>query len=203
MIRFLDDYGVLVSVFCSFLFLIIGWYVLLNSTKYITSRNEARSTLDDLNKLLDDSAENSVEFWANYSKKTATQKRAFFKNGSAVADQVRRYKELLSLYGLQVMQGSEVKQIKDLLTLDASKKERDELDTFLQSKEFKTNTLFNKVIIDNNYIFIKQHKPIDIPLLDSIKKRLPEITPAILGVVFGCILMALYFFIGSKIYPLN
>lgn len=205
MIKFLESYGVLVSVGFSFLFLIIGWFILLNGTKYITSRNESKSTLNELNNILDDACKDSTEFWSNFSTKSPSEKKAFYKNGTVLSVQIKRYKTLLSNYGIDVLESDSTRRIKENLTLGPSNNELGDakrLAVFMENKTYVANTLFNKVILDNNYSFMKLHKPVHEPILDKFRLFLPRFGAWAGGCVFGVVVLGVYFYIGSKIYPL-
>ncbi|MGR6831202.1 hypothetical protein [Aliivibrio wodanis] len=205
MIEFLKNYGVLVSVSFSFVFLLVGWFVVLNGTKYITSRNEAKSTLNDLNNILDDTCNNSSVFWSDFTSKTSTEKKSFYKNGTVLIGQIKRYKILLAKYGIEVLDSTSIRNIKENLTLAPSLQEiqdTSKLTIFLDKKTYVANTLFNKIILDNNYSFMNLHKPVHEPLLDKFRLYIPTVGAGFAGFTFSILLICLYFYIGNQLFPL-
>ncbi|WP_283597386.1 hypothetical protein [Photobacterium phosphoreum] len=171
MTAFLDNYGVLISVGCSFLFLLVGWFIVLNGTKYITSRNEARATLNDLNKLLDETSKSALSFWLDYEKKDLIKKQIFYKNSLSVITQIRHYKEILSYYGLDILSEKEIQDFKKLLTLSPSQsieKDKDKLKQFFKDKILKSGTSMHIIILNNNKVFLAHHKPVQKPFIDKI-----------------------------------
>ncbi|MGR5444220.1 hypothetical protein ACPV47_04920 [Vibrio jasicida] len=197
MVDFLKNYGVLISIASSFSFLVIGWYVVLNSTKYITSRNECRTIVEQLNSLLDDSAQKNRDEWSAYHSKSNDQKRAMVRSGTTVSSQIRRYRKLLLEYGLDVLPENDMTKIKEAMTLEPSKSERSKLNEFVSQKLAASDALFEKVILDNSFAFLTAHKPTHKPLLEVLRVKFPKARDYFLGVLFAAGMIALYFYIGT------
>lgn len=192
----LKDYGVLVSATFSFLFLFVGWFVILNSTKYITSRNESKSSLNELNQLIDKTFESSVEFWSEYNDKTEEQRRAFIKRSLTIHSQLKRYRKLLKHYGLEVLPENELRRVKNLLTMLPSKDDKNSakaLNLFLEQKVTDSNALCNQLILDNSYAFMHLHTPVHSPALDRLKIRVPKLSAMASNVVFWIFITIVYF----------
>ncbi|TPB47559.1 hypothetical protein [Vibrio parahaemolyticus] len=202
MVDFLKQYGVLISIASSFSFLVIGWYVVLNSTKYITSRNECRTIIEQLNSLLDDSAQKIREEWSSYDSKSKDQRREIVRSGVAASKQIRRYRKLLLEYGLEVLPEDDMTKIKEVMTLEPSKSERIKLTGFITAKLATSDKLFERVILDNSFAFLTAHKPTHKPLLEVLRVRFPEARNYFLGALFGSALIALYFYIGTLVVSL-
>lgn len=196
MVELLKNYGVLVSATFSFLFLFVGWFVILNSTKYITSRNESKSSLNELNQLIDKTFESSVEFWSEFNEKTEEQRRAFIKRSLTAHSQLKRYRELLKHYGLEILPENELRRVKSLLTMLPSKDEKNStkaLELFLEQKVTSSNAICNQLILDNSYAFMHLHTPVHSPALDRLKVRLPKLSTMASNVLFGMLIITIYF----------
>jgi hypothetical protein len=194
--EFFKSYGGLLSL----IMLILGWFVLLNSTKYITSRNEAKSFVNDLTCLLEKAFKESIDFWSDFTNKTNEERNAFYKKNELTIHQIKDYRNLLINYDIYILSAKNIKMIKDNLTLSPESKiiqdikEDPDKHPFIKSKISMAHREGNKYILSVHKTFIEKYIPTKKPLIDNIFK-LNFIT----GLIYGVIIIFIYFFIGDSL----
>ncbi|WP_440875016.1 hypothetical protein [Thalassotalea sp. PLHSN55] len=193
MTDFFKDYGGLISL----IMLILGWFVLLNSTKYITSRNEAKSYINDLTSLLENAFKESIEFWSVFSAKTVEERNTFYKTNDLKIRQIRDYKKLLENYDIIILNSHKLKKIKDNLTLSPEThiiEDPIKLKSYILKKTSMAHREGSKYIHSIHQAFLDKYPPTRKPLIENLFK-LNYVT----GLLYGAITMVIYFLTGKAI----
>jgi hypothetical protein len=194
--KVLNNYGGLISLI-SLSIIVIGWFVLLNSTKYITSRNEAKSFVNDLTTLLETAFKESIEFWSVFSKKSTEEKNAFYRKNNLTIIQIRDYKDLLKKYDIDILDRNTLKKIKDNLTLSPEidiSSDAEKTQSFILKKTSLAHREGSRYILSIHHAFLKKYLPTKKPLIEDIFKL-----NYVSGFFYGVIIMFIYFTIGSSI----
>ncbi|MGI2046506.1 hypothetical protein [Shewanella oncorhynchi] len=203
---FLASYGTLFTIFSSWLLVFIGWIVVFNGTKYIASRNEARSILAELSKIIEERLKVTIEYWLSVDETDKNKEEIFYKINILAIDRIKSYNEILMDYGLEILNNTEIINMKKVLTLspDIETLNDDELyESFRRDKVIDSHRACNELLKKIHTVFAKSHTPIKRPLLDSARFKvhlLDSKTKGYLsnigGALFGLTIVTVYFFIG-------
>jgi len=193
--EFLSNYGILVSAGL----LTIGWFIIFNANKYITSRNEAKVYTKDITSLIEDAIESSIEFWSNFDADKKDLNYIFFKKSSILISKIRSYANILNLYGINLNINLDLIEFKKLLTFSpdqATQNFSSELKKYKKRKIVKSEKMGLSLITKINNEFIDKYKPTKSPLLHSFPDRILK-NPSFQGSLYGIIVIWVYFKIGS------
>ncbi|MCE7607960.1 hypothetical protein [Vibrio fluvialis] len=212
MTSILREYGVLISVSFSALFIFVGWLVILHNTKFITSRNEAKSIVNDITKLIEQAVKDASLYWNSYEKASKDEITLFTSKSLATVVQVRDYQKLLESYDITVLNSSKISQFKKLLTLtpdaELTKPEHyKELNKYLNQRVIECQKYGGKLIFDIHTAFLTKHKPTTKSFTDLLFESnlswLISYKVELFAVVFTLLFLVAYFYIGSIFLPLK
>lgn len=146
---FLASYGTLFTIFSSWLLVFIGWIVVFNGTKYIASRNEARSILAELSKIIEERLKVTIEYWLSVDETDKNKEEIFYKINILAIDRIKSYNEILMDYGLEILNNTEIINMKKVLTLspDIETLNDDELyESFRRDKVIDSHRACNELL---------------------------------------------------------
>lgn len=198
LVSFLDDYGILISAFL----LTLGWFVIFNGTKYITSRNEAKSYVQDYTDLITSSVDNSFEFWGDYLSKKPSEKNLYIKKNKIVLSKLASYIVLLEKYGLEFNVKKDMFKLKQAYTLTPDTEtidDKDKIDVFLSSKILTCEKTALILIQSINNSFTRKYPPTVTPILHVLTIS-EESLSTLKGTIYGVFLLCVYFASGKYFF---
>jgi hypothetical protein len=195
--EFLSDYGILVSA----TLLTVGWFIIFNANKYITSRNEAKVFTKDITNLIEDAIENSIEFWSDFDVNNRDLNYLFFKKSSILISKIRSYINILNKYGINLDINLDIIEFKKLLTFApdlATQNFSSELKKYKKIKIVESERMGLSLITKINNDFINKYKPTKSPILHRLPDKILR-NPSFQGSLYGLAVAWIYFKIGSTL----
>jgi len=194
---FLKSYGSIITI----ILVAVGWYVIFDSSKYLTSRNEAKSLINELTKLLESSFSDSVNYWSHIDYSIDSQKTTITAKNALIVKQIKAYRSLLENYDIMIISENDFIEMKKVLTLTPEKSIIDdsiEYEKFCNTKVKNSQYINSKLIYEIHNYFISKYKPVKKPILHYINFQFLQ-SPLFQAIIFSSVLMILYFSIGNFI----
>lgn len=119
--------------------IVIGWFVILDTSRHITSRNEAKSAIEELIKNIEECLTESLKDWQVYcgNIKSGKTNEVLLNIQMMKFTRIKNLNLLINNYGLSELERSEVVKIKKVLTTTPewkSYKNDAEYESFLRKK---------------------------------------------------------------------
>jgi len=152
------------------IFVILGWFVLFNGAKYIASRSEAKSLINELNDFIDEILTENITFWLKVTKSEDIC-HVFLQQNLLKVKKLRVYEVALRKYNLEVLDYSDLKRIKELLTLTPDSEIRadtSKLKQFVTKKKIETQRLHSKLIDQIYGAFSSNYPPVTTPIFTNL-----------------------------------
>ena len=157
--------------------IIIGWYIILDSSRHITSRNEAKSAIEDILKKIEDCLTESLKDWQAHCKEVhEKQENTVILNIQMMKfTRIKNLNSQLARYAITELKTSQIIDIKKVLTTSPPWKEFDNVtdkQNFLLKKLELSKSVQSKITKLLYDEFYNKYPPVIKPFISTKFKEL-------------------------------
>lgn len=153
-------------------FVIMGWYVLFNSAKHISTRSEARTIVNDLILIIKEQNKTTIDYWSEYNTIEKQKNSLYQKNAVFFISMIRQYENTLKKYNLVTFEVDGIELLKRALTESPDHETRNDdeiLSSFRYRKVVEVTGLSQKVIKKIHNEYSEKYIPVTTPVLSKIE----------------------------------
>lgn len=152
------------------LMVVVGWFVIFNGGKHLSTRSEAKDLVNELNRELTKKLSDSTEHWICTGGSTGTSeidKKLFMQKSLAHIGYLRHLKVLFENYELSPIADDDIQTSKRLLTETpdkATRSNQQDLKDYYSQKITCFSRHVTKVIQNTNISYFESYEPTNKPI---------------------------------------
>jgi|GEM_PF-2788656 hypothetical protein len=162
----------LISPAISAVVIIVGWIIVLNGAKHISTRSEIKSIIDSIRDLVTENRNQFIRHWMEYKVENDIENRVYFKQSLYYLDTMKTYASILETYKIDTVSTLWIRQMNKFLTDTPTRDVRSDpvmFRSFVEHKIKGGNEHINQLIKCLYTEHQNKFKPTVVPALTSFK----------------------------------